>query len=136
VRRTNTARTGPETDQSKKEAYKKYKEQLKAANLWIEPDTYNAWTPALKKAHSDKVKAKRVGKKARATQAAAAATTPATIPEMPALHPPLPPSYATAAAGTHAAIHSIRTHDQQADYLKKPVNEEILTKLWQLVQGW
>jgi Reverse transcriptase (RNA-dependent DNA polymerase) len=34
------------------------------------------------------------------------------------------------------SIHSIRTHDQQADYLTKPVNEEILTKLRQLVQGW
>jgi hypothetical protein len=27
------------------------------------------------------------------------------------------------------SIHPIRTHDQQADYLTKPVNEEILTKL-------
>jgi hypothetical protein len=26
------------------------------------------------------------------------------------------------------SIHSIRTHDQQADYPMKPVNEEILTK--------
>jgi hypothetical protein len=34
------------------------------------------------------------------------------------------------------SIHPIRTHDQQADYLTKPVNEEILTKLRQLVQGW
>jgi hypothetical protein len=34
------------------------------------------------------------------------------------------------------SIQSIRTHDQQADYLTKPVNEEILTKRRQLVQGW
>jgi hypothetical protein len=34
------------------------------------------------------------------------------------------------------SIHSISTHDQQADYLTKPVNEEILTKLRRLVQGW
>jgi hypothetical protein len=34
------------------------------------------------------------------------------------------------------SIHPIRTHDQQADYLTKLVNEEILTKLRQLVQGW
>jgi hypothetical protein len=53
TRRANTARTGPEQDPAKKEAYEKYKEQLKAANLWIEPDTYNSWTPAQKKAHAD-----------------------------------------------------------------------------------
>jgi Reverse transcriptase (RNA-dependent DNA polymerase) len=33
-------------------------------------------------------------------------------------------------------IHPIRTHDQQAGYLSKPVYEEILTKLRKLVQGW
>jgi hypothetical protein len=33
-------------------------------------------------------------------------------------------------------IHAIRTHDQEADYLTKPVNEEILKKLRKLVQGW
>jgi hypothetical protein len=34
------------------------------------------------------------------------------------------------------SIHPIRTHDQQADYLTKPVNETTLTKLRGLVQGW
>jgi hypothetical protein len=34
------------------------------------------------------------------------------------------------------SIHSIHNHDQQADYLTKPVNAEVLTKLRQLVQGW
>ena len=34
------------------------------------------------------------------------------------------------------SIHPIRTQDQQADYLTKPVNEETLTKLRKLVQGW
>ena len=34
------------------------------------------------------------------------------------------------------SIHPIRTHDQEADYLTKPVNEEILTKLRGRVQGW
>jgi hypothetical protein len=33
-------------------------------------------------------------------------------------------------------IHAIRTHDQEADYLTKPVNEEILQKLRLRVQGW
>jgi hypothetical protein len=34
------------------------------------------------------------------------------------------------------SVHAIRTHDQEADYLTKPVNEEILKKLRKLVQGW
>jgi hypothetical protein len=33
-------------------------------------------------------------------------------------------------------VHPIRTHDQQADYLTKPVNESTLRKLRGLVQGW
>jgi hypothetical protein len=33
-------------------------------------------------------------------------------------------------------IHQIRTQDQQANYLTKPVNGEILTKLRKLIQGW
>jgi hypothetical protein len=32
-------------------------------------------------------------------------------------------------------IHAIQTHDQEADYLTKPVNEEILQKLRLRVQG-
>jgi hypothetical protein len=32
--------------------------------------------------------------------------------------------------------HAIRTHDQEADYLTKPVNKEILKKLQKRVQGW
>jgi hypothetical protein len=32
-------------------------------------------------------------------------------------------------------VHLIRTHDQQADYLTKPVNESMLGKLRGLVQG-
>jgi Reverse transcriptase (RNA-dependent DNA polymerase) len=34
------------------------------------------------------------------------------------------------------SIHAIRTHDQEADYLTKPVNEEILKKLRKLIQRW
>jgi hypothetical protein len=34
------------------------------------------------------------------------------------------------------SIHAIRSEDQQADYLTKPVGEEILVKLRRLVQGW
>jgi Reverse transcriptase (RNA-dependent DNA polymerase) len=34
------------------------------------------------------------------------------------------------------SIHAIRTHDQEADYLTKPVGEEILKKLRKRVQGW
>jgi hypothetical protein len=34
------------------------------------------------------------------------------------------------------SIHPIRTHDQQADYLTKLVNESTLIKLRGLVQGW
>jgi hypothetical protein len=34
------------------------------------------------------------------------------------------------------SIHPIWTHDQQADYLTKPVNESTLVKLRGLVQGW
>jgi hypothetical protein len=34
------------------------------------------------------------------------------------------------------SIHSIRSQDQQADFLTKPVNESMLGKLRNLVQGW
>jgi hypothetical protein len=33
-------------------------------------------------------------------------------------------------------IHAIGTADQEADYLTKPVNKEILERLRQRVQGW
>jgi hypothetical protein len=33
-------------------------------------------------------------------------------------------------------IHAIRTHDQEADYLTKPVGEDIIKKLRHKVQGW
>jgi hypothetical protein len=98
----NAVRVGQETDQSKKEAYEKYKEQLKAAGLWIEPDTYNSWTPAQKKAHTEKVKVKRVGKKSRATPAASLAPVPE-LPPTPPTPPSPPPPYATMAAGHSAA---------------------------------
>jgi ribosomal protein L14E/L6E/L27E len=105
TRRANAAhaaKAGSEADQVKKEAYEKYKEQLKAAGLWIEPDTYNSWTPAQKKAHSEKVKAKRVGKKARSASAPVATLAP--VPELPPPTPPSPPPpYATMAAGHSAA---------------------------------
>jgi hypothetical protein len=97
----------PVQDPAKKEAYEKYKEQLKAANLWIEPQTYNSWMPAQKKAHWDKVKAKRVGKKACST-AAPGQGPPASIPETSAFQaaavpPSPPPPYATMAAGHNTA---------------------------------
>jgi hypothetical protein len=34
------------------------------------------------------------------------------------------------------SIHPIQTHNQQADYLTKPVNESKIGKLRGLVQGW
>jgi hypothetical protein len=34
------------------------------------------------------------------------------------------------------SVHPIQTHNQQADYLIKPVNESMLGKLRGLVQGW
>jgi hypothetical protein len=33
-------------------------------------------------------------------------------------------------------VHPIRNHDQQADYLTKPVNESMIGKLRGLIQGW
>jgi hypothetical protein len=34
------------------------------------------------------------------------------------------------------SIHKIDTSDQLVDYLTKPVNQEIITKLWKLIMGW
>jgi hypothetical protein len=34
------------------------------------------------------------------------------------------------------SVHAIHTHDQEANYLTKPVNEDILKKLRKRVQGW
>jgi hypothetical protein len=33
-------------------------------------------------------------------------------------------------------VHPVQTHNQQPDYLTKPVNESMLRKLRGLVQGW
>jgi hypothetical protein len=54
-----------QTDTEKLAQYEKYKESMKAAGLWIDPEIYASWTPEKKKAHTEKARGKRFAKKGR-----------------------------------------------------------------------
>jgi hypothetical protein len=73
TRRVNTA----QTDTEKATKFAKYKESMKSDGLWIDPAVYSTWTPAQKKAHTEKAKAKPMSKKGTVTPAA---VTPSPAP--------------------------------------------------------
>jgi hypothetical protein len=74
-RRANAALT----DAEKATKYEKYKESMKSEGLWIDPAVYSTWTPAQKKAHAEKAKAKRMIKKGK-TKPPAETPSPAPTP--------------------------------------------------------
>jgi hypothetical protein len=110
-RRANAFKRKDGKPKRDKESFEKYKKELQAINMWLDPAAFNKLSPAAKTAHTEKTRALRQVKRGASTPTAAptAETTPAApVPTVPTA-PATPQTYVQAANQTETPAGPVPT---------------------------
>jgi hypothetical protein len=127
LRRANAALTNVE----KSKNYEKYKEAIKSAGLWVDPEVYKTWTLAQRSAHTEKARAKRISKKGK-VKPTVEITTPGVV-TAPTMITPTPtvlaPTYANVTSPPPMLAMFRRTYKMAVAIYKSTANPRFMGSL-------